>query len=66
MESQLGAGYDFLYHLGYNDNQPDKSESTGKAAVENYHKLIAVFPRKEAKTFNDLATFFYAGDIYSD
>ena len=54
----FGAGYDFSITPGYNDNQPDKSaEFTGKAAVENGHKLIAVFPRKEAKTFNDLATF---------
>ena len=59
----FGAGYDFSITPGYNDNQPDKSaEFTGKAAVENGHKLIAVFPRKEAKTFN----LFYAGDIYSD
>ena len=38
--------------------------SQEKHAVENGHKLIAVFPRKEAKTFNDLGYLFYAGDIY--
>ena len=36
----FGAGYDFSITPGYNDNQPDKSaEFTGKAAVENGHKI---------------------------
>ncbi len=50
----LGAGYNFTVTSA----QPGKdAEFAGKAAIENGYKLIAVFPQKEAKVFNDLTTF---------
>lgn len=50
----LGAGYNFTV----TSDQPGKdAEFAGKAAIANGYKLIAVFPQKEAKIFNDLTTF---------
>ena len=50
----LGAGYQFTVASAQPGREADFS---GKAAVDNTHKLVAVFPPKEAKTFNELATF---------
>lgn len=50
----LGAGYNFTA----TSEQPGKdAEFAGKAAIANGYKLVAVFPQKEAKSFNDLTTF---------
>ena len=54
----IGAGYNFTISSTYDGTQPKaEAEFAGKAAVSNGHKVIAVFPAKEALSFNDLATF---------
>lgn len=50
----LGTGYNFTVAsivTGHN------AEFSGKAAMGDRHKLVAVFPQKEAQTFNELSTF---------
>ncbi|WP_417009822.1 peptidase M26 [Bacteroides congonensis] len=50
----LGAGYNFTAASAVTGRN---AEFSGKAAMGDGHKLVAVFPPKEAQTFNELSTF---------
>ena len=50
----LGTGYGFTIASDFQSGK--EAVFTGKAAMTNGHKLIAVFPRMEKQAFSELAT----------
>lgn len=58
LNRNTGKSYRFAISSAYNAAQPKaEAEFVGQAAVKNGHKVIAVFPEKEIKAFNEVATF---------
>lgn len=52
-----GKAYDFTISASYDGSVPSAAaEFTGKAALQNDPKVLAVFPRRDAKVLNDLVT----------
>ena len=57
-ERNLGTGYHFTVSPGYDGSQLSASaEFSGNMPVKDGHKLIAVYPYKEATAFKDFSTF---------
>ena len=53
-----GAGYNFTISTGYDGSAPAATaEFAGKMPLVDGHKLVAVYPFKEASTFDEIATF---------
>lgn len=57
-EQKEGAGYNFTISTGYDGSAPAATaEFAGKMPLVDGHKLVAVYPFKEASTFDEIATF---------